>query len=502
MSKYLSLLSFLFVFSSSIGQTPNTPDVEESEILLQLDSLVANLYVAYARDNMPAPVVTDSNFVPDFPDSVYEARLEALKSMIPLDYNARTKRFIEVYVKDKRSISPYILGLSTYYFPYIEEELDKAGMPLELKYVPVIESALKPRAVSRAGAVGLWQFMYWTGKLNGLHIDSYVDERRDPREATKAAIKYLKKLHDTFGDWQLAIAAYNCGPGNVNKAIRRSGGKRNFWDIYYYLPRETRGYVPAFIGASYLFAYYKEHNIVPAEMNMPWPVDTVKVVKDIHFADLSARLDIPLEVIRELNPQFRRDIIPASAERPYTLCLPMSKTFVFSDHDDSLYLAYEKRLEERNTEPSSTTAYSTVGTEGKVKVYYTVKSGDNLGYIADWFDTYVSRLKQWNGLYSSRIRVGQRLAIYVPEDKKNYYAGINDMSFAEKKSIASHSSFNKDEKGGQSKDYIFYSFKQGDSLWGLTQKFPGNSVTTIMKLNNINDARSIKPGQVIKLQKI
>ena len=290
-----TLLLVLFVLVS-YAQGPNVPDEKKSHHISlvqdQLDSIVVSYFIKKSiEQKKELSKELDSLFIPEPSDSVVEQRLNDINSYIPLDYNDKTKAFIKMYTRHKRELVPYLLGLSEYYFPMFEAELDKQGMPLELKYVPVIESALKPRAVSRAGAVGLWQFMYGTAKMNGLTITSYIDERRDPLQSSKAATKYLKDLYGMFGDWQLAIAAYNCGPGNVNKAIRRSGGKTNFWEIYNYLPRETRGYVPAFIAAVYVFHYHEEHNIGIAELELPRLVDTVMLSDKVHLADVAEELD-------------------------------------------------------------------------------------------------------------------------------------------------------------------------------------------------------------------
>jgi membrane-bound lytic murein transglycosylase D len=490
-----------------MAQGPSVEDYKDKSVELKtieekLDSAVLSYFVAKSIERKRTLTKElDTLFIPEFSDSVLEARLKDINSLIPLDYNDKTKAFINMYTRTKRDLVPYILGLSDYYFPIFEAELDKREMPLELKYVPVIESALKPRAVSRAGAVGLWQFMYPTAKMNGLTITSYVDERKDPLKSTEAACKYLADLYGMFGDWQLAIAAYNCGPGNVRKAIRRSGGKTSFWEIYNYLPRETRGYVPAFIAAAYFFKYHEEHNIGIEKIDMPLVVDTVMVEDYVHLSDIASQFNIELDLVRELNPQYRVDIVPASKSRSYALILPMEYSLVFSESTDTLYKQYVARKGTRTSAPVSYTS-SSYSVEGKTAVYYTVKSGDNLGYIADWYDTYVSTIKSWNGMYSSNIRVGQKIKLYVPNEKVSYYTSINSMSYEEKKNISSHSSFSSSNTTNTTGDYIYYTFRSGDTLWGLSQKYPGNSINSIMSLNGISDARSLKPGQQIKLKKI
>ena len=339
------------------------------------------------------------------PDSVYARRLQQLVSPVQLPYNPIVRGYIARYTNPRYGTISRILGLSQYYFPLIEEELIKAGLPVELRALPIIESALNPTAVSRMGAAGLWQFMPSTGKLYGLEVNSLVDERRDPYRATQAACRYLKDLFAIYNDWSLAIAAYNCGPGNVNKAIARSGGK-NFWEIYDYLPRETRGYVPAFIGASYAYAYHRQHGIEPTEAPIPLSVDTVRINKLMHLGQISSTIDLPIETLRQLNPQYKLDIIPATT-KPYTLVLPQRYVMQYIAHEpeiqakDSMYLKeyinpanIDKKRQERS---------------GSV---YVVKKGDTLGAIARRYRVTTAQIMRWNKLKSAhKLRIGQRLRI-------------------------------------------------------------------------------------------
>ncbi len=337
-------------------------------------------------------------------DTLYGQRLRDLVSPVPLAYNYLVRNTINTYVERYPDMTGRILGLARCYFPMIEDALLAAGLPIELRALPIIESALQATAVSRAGAVGLWQFMPSTGKSYGLEINSLVDERRDPVRATAAACLFLKELYQIFGDWTLAIAAYNCGPGNVSKAIARSGGK-SFWQIYDYLPRETRGYVPAFIGATYAFNYHRQHGIEPAEPPIPLAVDTIRVNRITHFEQIASTIDVPMETLRLLNPQYRLDIIPAST-KPYTLVLPQRSIAQYIEHEneimakDSLYLKeylnpvnLDKKRQERTT------------------TIYRVKRGDTLGAIARRHHVTVKQLMRWNGLRNDRIRIGQRLRI-------------------------------------------------------------------------------------------
>ena len=295
--------------SINISQLPRHP----------VDSLLSDWY--------SRPLVTINDFVPDtvaladaviggVPDSVYVERLQSMMSPIPMTYNDQVRRFIELYVVRRRDLVQRMLSLANYYFPIFDQALEAHGMPLELRYLPIIESALNPTALSRVGATGLWQFMYYTGKRYGLEVTSYVDDRRDPAKATEAACLFLRDLYGIYGDWHLAIAAYNCGPGNVNRAIARSGGKKTFWEIYYNLPLETRGYVPAFIAAAYAMNYAAQHKIFPSD-DAPaiQPTDTVVVYQPLHFNQVTSVLGVPVDVIRSLNPQFKHDVVPATEDK-------------------------------------------------------------------------------------------------------------------------------------------------------------------------------------------
>ncbi|MBE5033434.1 lytic transglycosylase domain-containing protein [Gallalistipes aquisgranensis] len=349
--------------------------------------------------------------VSDVPDSVYSSRLKMLLSPIQLPYNQIIKRYLVVYTTTRKSTMERILGLSQYYFPMIEEELCKAGLPLELRMLPVIESALCPTAVSRAGATGLWQFMYGTGRTYGLEITSFVDQRRDPVIATQAACRYLKDLFDLYNDWTLAIAAYNCGPGNINKALKRAGGEaKSYWDIYPYLPRETRGYIPSFIAATYAYTFHKQHQMEPVSPPIPLSTDTIHISRVMHLEQITSTLETPIEVLRSLNPQYKLDIIPA-LDKTYTLTLPQYDVARYLDREaeilakDTLYLA--QYLKPSNLDATKKEFSLTSQT-------YRVKSGDTLGAIARRHGVTVSQLVKWNRLKSSKaiLRIGQRLEIY------------------------------------------------------------------------------------------
>lgn len=355
-------------------------------------------------------------FTTDVPDSVLMRRLEEMNSFITLPFNETVKNYMVLYSEKMPAKMSEMMGLSQYYFPIIEETLRKYDLPLELKYVAIIESAFNPRAESRVGAKGMWQFMYRTALSYGLRIDSYADERMDPIASIDAAARYFKDAYSIFGDWSLAISSYNCGSGNVNKAIRRAGGSRQFWDIYEYLPRETRGYVPAMVGAMYAFRYSNEYGIQPAPMSLPTYVDTFHIHKNLHFSQISEVLGIPLSDIRDLNPQYYTDIVPGAHSSEEVIRLPFNYSSAFIDMQDSIYrykadvLFTTKVVDGRETiggrpvqtaRPSATPQW----------VYYKVRSGDNLGKIARKYHTTVRKLKTWNNLKSDRINIGQRLKV-------------------------------------------------------------------------------------------
>ena len=341
---------------------------------------------------------------------VYIDRLHRMPTIMEMPYNEVVQSCIDRYTSRMRQSVSYFLGASNFYMPIFEEALDLYQLPLELKYLPVIESALNPTAVSRVGATGLWQFMLTTGKAYGLNVNTLVDERRDPVKASYAAARYLRDLYNIFGDWNLVIAAYNCGPENINKAIRRSGGEKDYWKIYPYLPRETRGYVPAFIAANYVMNYYCEHNICPMKSQLPVKTDTVMVDRNVNFSQIASVCGLDISMIRALNPAYRRDIVPG-ATTPSPIRLPISDISTFIDRQDSIYAAEsntDKRLEVavEDAVVKTTTAKSSRNAQ-----WHKVRSGDNLGAIARRYGTTVSKLKKLNGLRNNNIRAGQRLRV-------------------------------------------------------------------------------------------
>ena len=416
-----------------------------------------------------------------YSDSVYIHRLYSLPTEMELSFNPVVGSYIEMYAKRRRDLVSYMLSLGSYYYPMFEEALDRHGLPLELKYLPVIESALNPVAVSRMGATGLWQFMLRTGKQYNLEVNSLVDERRDPYKSTEAAARFLKDLYNIYGDWNLVIAAYNCGPGNVNKAIARSGGKRDYWSIYYRLPRETRGYVPAFIAATYIMNYSNEHRICPKESsNDLMLLDTIHVTEEIHFRQISDVLEIPIEDIRRYNPQYKRDLIPGH-HKPYALVLPTKHMFAFINESDRI-MNHNKALYFTHRKQTLTDQYAGTVTDGNVvNTYYRVKKGDNLGAIARRNSTSVGQLQRMNGMRSTRLSIGQRLI--VRQTVKPVEIQEELVSSGELKNT-------------------YYRIRRGDTLGALAGKY-GTTVAQLKRMNNMNSTRlSVGKNIVVKQEKL
>ncbi len=473
----------------------------------KIDSMLNSWYIQNTftiEDNSGG---IESKPVPSLSDSVYIERLQSIESYVDLSFNKTVKNFIELYTQKRRGQVEVMLGLAQYYFPIFEEAFDKYDLPMELKYMAIIESALNPTARSRANAVGLWQFMYPTGKMYKLEIGTYVDERRDPVKATEAAAKYLSDLYKIYKNWHLVIAAYNCGPGNVNRAIRRSGGARDYWTIYYRLPRETRGYVPAFIAAAYVMNHHKDHNLHVRYPDFPIVTDTMHVKDYLHFKQVSEQIDIPVEALRALNPQYRMDIIPAKADKPYILKVPIEKVADFIDNEQEIFAHKRKDFFPNNqiVNPKSRSYYHPVDIKGKTKLFYKVKSGDNLGFISEWYNIRISDLRYWNNIYRNLIRVGQKLVIYVPNDKSDYYKEVNSLSFAQKQARIGKKPVSNVNAAVVSavpidSNYTYHTVRRGENLWIIARKFPGISADNIMKLNNIRNAKNIYPGQKLKIR--
>lgn len=418
--------SFLSVYAQENLSTENTEvtneavEVEQlrinpSDFNSALDILVKDLYVNNSF------IIDCKETIGTHIDSLSEndimCRLEDISLGFTMPYNETVLSFIKSYLRRPKQVE-YMLGLGeTYYFPIFEAALEKYQVPLELKYLPVIESALNARAVSSAGATGLWQFMLATGRSYGLEVNTLVDERRDPIKASDAAAHYLHDLYAIYHDWLLAIAAYNCGPGNVQRAIRNSGGKKTYWEIYNYLPRETRNYVPIFIAANYVMNYYQEHGLCPARPVFNTTVDTLMVNTRIHLKQISDVLSIPLEELQFLNPQYRYDIIPGNIKSS-PLVMPMSAIAAFEQNIDTIasYKAAELVNQNMRTGTSSTASSSSKSggsSSGSGHlIYHTIKQGETLSSIAKKYHTTVDKIKKWNKISGTMIRAGSRLKIY------------------------------------------------------------------------------------------
>lgn len=346
---------------------------------------------------------------PTVSDSVYIDRLSRIPSIIEMPFNDVVKKYIEAYTGRLRNKVSFMLAASNFYMPMFEEALDAYDLPLELKYLPIIESALNPTALSRQRASGLWQFMQRTGKIYGLTNNSLIDERRDPLKSTWAAVRYLKDLYEIYKDWNLVLAAYNCGPGNINKAIRRAGGSTDYWDIYPFLPKETRGYVPGFIAANYVMTYYCEHGICPMESQLPAATDTIHIHRDLHLQQVAGVCNIDIEQLRSLNPQYKKDIVPGNSQ-VYALRLPNNTVSEFIEKEDSIY-AYDskKYLPKRKVVAVNDGSRTKGGNKGAT--YHKIRKGDTLGGIAARYGVSVKQLRNLNGIRGNNIRAGKTLRV-------------------------------------------------------------------------------------------
>ncbi|MBR4524316.1 MAG: LysM peptidoglycan-binding domain-containing protein [Bacteroidales bacterium] len=462
-----------------------TTEATDSLLHLWYKNTLASDFDAVNEYNMDSV-----RFSSNVSDTEMMRRLSAMNSFISLPYNDVVKNYIILYSERMPSRMGRVLGLSTYYFPIFEDILLRYGLPQELKYMAIIESMLNPVATSRAGARGIWQFMYQTGTGYGLEINSFVDERLDVEKAVDAAARYLRDAYRTFGDWALAISSYNCGAGNVSKAIRRADGKRDFWSIYPYLPKETRGYVPAFVGAMYAMTYYREYGIVPQKLGMPAQTDTFMIRHNLHFDQIEAVVGVPKEDLQNLNPQYVNDIIPGN-NHPYVLKLPYTWTASFLEANrDSLY-AYkaDSLLTGRIVQESagSKSGGKSTGKSGsstqQQRIAYKVKSGDYLGKIASKYGVTINQIKSWNNLRSNSIQIGQTLYIY-----KNGGPTISQGSTG---SSSSSSSSSKPKA-------VIYTVKSGDSLSKIASKYRGVSVDDIKKANGLK-SDAIRAGQKLTI---
>jgi membrane-bound lytic murein transglycosylase D len=519
----LAVLLSLFLFPFCLpAQNPIQPDtlkrnqrlIEDDQVVVMLDSL-ANLRI-FEDTKFPNAdqyqnwnTYTD-NDIPSFSDSVYRERIAMMNDQSPFEfvYNGEVKKFIDLYGARKRKLTARILGLSQIYFPLFEEQLDKFNMPLELKYLAVIESALNPTANSPAGAKGLWQFMYGTGKVYGLKVSTYVDDRFDPYKSTIAACEHLTDLYDIYGSWSLALAAYNSGAGNVNKAIRRAGGIKNFWAIKKYLPKETASYVPAFIAASYVITYANEHKIFPVDPGiLYYEVDTVTVRNPLSFDQISEMLSIPMEEVMFLNPSFKHKVIPATQENPYRLRLRKKYIGNFINNETALY-AYRTK-EGLASDALTQLVYNTY----RESELYTVKSGETVSSVAKKFHMTTAELKSLNGLKKNSIRPNKKILVYTnPAKGKSQETGVTSTYVPQqvpKDTSAKATSLNEAQtpvvpkstpSSGQAEENpktTIHVVKSGESLGIISAKYHC-TVADLMKWNSMS-SQKLLVGQKIKV---
>lgn len=467
--------------------------IEDDPVAAALDSLYKLDLFERGYEKVNYLVNPKYNFKPDsvprYDDMVYEARMMKLDAASPFDlqYNEVVQGYINMYVMRRRELVSRVMALSQLYFPLFEESLDKYNLPLELKYLAICESALNPLAKSKAGAMGLWQFMYPTGKMFGLKVSSYVDERCDPYKSTTAACEYFQYLYKMFGDWDLVLAAYNSGPGNVYKAIRRSGGKKTYWEIRPYLPKETQGYIPAFIAVNYIMNHTSEHNIrsaIPKKIFLQ--VDTVTVKQQLSFYQISSMLNIPEEELQYLNPCYRKRVIPVVEGQLSTLTLPANKMGMFVNNEANIYNHLRK-------EP----VISQDVLVEKISKTYVVKRGESLTTIAKKNGCTVADIKSWNGISSNSVHPGKKLILYTNVKKS-----------VEKKSVATAEtqSSQKESKGNtegvenitNAGGFKYYTIQKGDSLYRIALKHK-TTVEEIKRLNNFGVNYNLLPGKKLKV---
>lgn len=425
------------------------------------------------------PHTTCQNEYLDLDENLLIDRLSCIENHVPLPYNQRVSGFIDYFIRRDRKYTQAVLNSKELYFPIFEEALERHGLPDELKYLAIVESGLNPKAVSPAYAVGLWQFMNSTGRSFGLKADILIDDRMDPFLATEAACRYLKSLHGMFNDWPLALAAYNCGPGNVRKAIRRSGYKKDFWEVYRYLPRETRSYVPQFIAITYVFNYAEDHMLFPDNSQYFPEFKEIVVNQNLSMNKLAAELDICIDDLRILNPQLKKDLVPMH-RKEYTFRIP---AFAFEkfESDSENILKASASLDSKETVLIAQVDH--LSPFGKEKHYHKVRSGDVLGTIAEKYHVRVTDIRRWNNLHSNTIRVGQNLVIwkipgYKPATTSQYARTV-------------------EPKAPIPADKV-YLVKYGDTLWDISRKFEGLSIEKIKKLNNLS-SNTIKPGMKLRI---
>lgn len=507
--RHITLFTLLATVSfSAKSQTVMVDD----PVAAMLDSLANKKVLEFAFTKPAFPKNNKYHFeadsVPRYDDYTFEARLAKLDAVSPFDlvYNSHVKGFIDLYTIRRRTLVSRMMGLAQLYYPMFEEVFDRYNIPLELKHLAVIESALNPNARSKAGAQGLWQFMYPTGKMYGLSVTSYIDERSDPYKETVAAAEYLKTLYSMFNDWQMVLAAYNAGPGTISKAIRRSGGKKTYWEIRPFLPKETQGYVPAFIAANYVMNYTAEHNIyadVPRKTY--FEVDTVVVKEPMSFEQIGAALDVTVDEIKYFNPQYRKDIIPPGGN---ALCLQKDKIGTFLTNESEIYAA----IKAQNTENAglANTAVK------EVQLTHVVKKGQRLSDIARKYGVTVADLKTWNYIGKKGLRPGKKITVYIQKAVEGKPKAESIEAKAAEQQLASNDSTDnkklaenvaskkttstpKPKATSNTDKELYHSIKSGETLYVLSKKY-GVSVDQIMQLNGLNKSSTLSIGQKIKIR--
>lgn len=488
MARWIPFCLFLAAPLLGVAQDPLPADdavLERLDALSTLPWLKNDPFVTDVEAlNVHHFAVTDT---PSYSPEVYRQRLAVLDERTPfkLTYNEPVQSYIDLYTKRKREQTARMLGMARLYFPVFEEALDRYGLPQELKYLAVVESALFPGARSRAAAVGLWQFMIGTGKLYGLDVDSYVDERCDVYRSTDAACRYLRDLYRIYGNWELALAAYNCGPGNVNKAVRRAGGTLDYWAVYANLPRETRGYVPAFIAVNYVFNHFADHNIYPVIPNYcSYEVDTVQVCYPLSLDKLAELTGGNAQELRDLNPVFKQGLIP-DIDQPATLYLPRTEVDDFIDHEQEIRYSYVPDMSMPAPAVASRGRY--VRSEDiSAQRIHVVRHGESLGTIARKHRVSVADLRAWNHLRGEHLRTGQRLVI------------MKAAPAAEPQAQKAPAGKGEGATGDQV-SYIYHTIQAGDTLWGIAQHYPGITVEDIKRLNSDVNLRKLVVGKKLKV---
>jgi len=492
-NKFLILLFFI-VFNDYVvfSQEPFTADDPFAAFLDSLSTIQfpPHAFLKPQGKTSSGNVISFPDTVPDIDEITCRNRLAYLDAQTPFDlvYNEDVRQFIRMYLIRKRKSVSRMLGIAQLYYPIFEEVFDRYNLPLELRHLAVIESALIPYAKSRAGAMGLWQFMYPTGKLCGLNISSYIDERCDPYKSTVAAAEYIRSLYDIFKDWQMVLAAYNAGPGTISRAIRRSGGKKTYWEIRPYLPRETQYYVPAFIAANYVMNYAQEHGVFPELPNKNYfEMDTVVIKIPMTYEQISEFLDISTDEIRYFNPQYRKNIIP---EGGFSLCLPKEKIRLFVNNENEIYA----KVREQNQAEAGGMAFK------EIKIIHQVKRGEKLSTIAKKYGVTVADLKSWNFIGKRSLRPGKKLVIYIPENRPNEGNSVKTEPEGSKSSTAQLTENTEPATKGTSgsdESVLFHTVRKGESLSTIAKKY-GVSLIQLRKVNQkLKD--NLKVGEKIKI---